>query len=98
MVKYSKQRMQRRKLERKETTEIVQNYAHSLGMEIINSSGIQPQNLEAALLLLLDAREQLPPDDENALIISQNESARISFMLCNAPRCPDCGSLMVCVS
>ena len=94
MVTYVKSRTQRRKLERKETVEIVTNYAATLGMVIVDTSGVSPENLEAALLLLLEAREMLPPDDENATIMSMNDDARVGFLLVNAPRCADCGSIM----
>lgn len=94
MVTYVKSRVQRRKLERKETVEIVMNYAETLGMKIVDASGITPEKLEAALLLLLDAREQLPPEQDNAMIISMNDDKHIGFLLVNAPRCPDCGSIM----
>jgi hypothetical protein len=94
MVTYVKSRTQRRKLERKETVEIVTNYAATLGMVIVDTSGMSPEKLEPALLLLLEARELLPPDDESATIISMDDDARVGFLLVNAPRCDDCGSIM----
>lgn len=94
-MKYKKSRMQRRKLERKETNEILRNFAGSLGMRLVDASGVKPETLEAALLLLIDAREQLPPEQDNAAICSANPDAHISLVLINAPRCPDCGCLMV---
>lgn len=98
MVAYVKSRVQRRKLERKETVEVIHNYAATLGMVIVDASGVQPENLEAALLLLLDARAQLPPEAPEAMIMSMNDDARVGFLLVNAPRCPDCNCVMIPVS
>ena len=93
----NKTRIQRRKIERQETVEIVINYAQTLGMHIINMQGIRPDTLEAALLLLLDAREHLPTDVE-ATMLSTNDEAHVAFWLTNTPSCPCCGSLMQCQS
>lgn len=95
MVKYKKQRMQRRKLDKAEAVEIIKNYAGSFGMQLVDASGVKPETLEAALMLVIDARQQLPTEHDNSVLFSENLDAHISLVLINAPRCPDCGCLMV---
>lgn len=95
MVKYKKQRMQRRKLDKTEAVEIVKNYAGALSMRLVDASGVTHENLEPALMLLRDARLKLPTEHDNAVLCCDNPDAHISMVLINAPRCADCGCLMV---
>lgn len=94
MVAYNRFRTQRRKKERDQVKQILESYAASVGMYIIDMVGVKPENLEAAALLLFDARDELPPGDSRAMIFSENKQAGIAFVFSNVPTCPHCGCRM----
>lgn len=82
MNKVNKSRIRRRKQERDEVRKIVTDYAASMGMLIIDMKNVRPETMHEAMILLCDARSELPVD-RDAIIQSTNYEKHIEFVLTN---------------